>query len=375
MKKKIKILTSLSLSLVSLPLIAASCKKRDENKSDMSGAITEENTNPKNDTPPLNNNDNMDNMNDSTTHSNSEQGDQADNSENNGGTYAMPHTIEEAKRIQEEAAKTKEEEKRKQEEAARKEKEAQEAKDKKDVQTVKDIVKVHEDAFGSFHTQGEFLDQIALYANEQGVSDLSLANNGDANKKLTVDTDGNGKNNIKLKLRSQNFEVKLGKVLQDAVITKYYFEDKKENILTNYSETIKTADRSWRIILKEKMGKKIVVTQLGYHKDHNYISLSLIPYHTVKVPANLPIKINSLLASFQNLESKTIENLEKWDITNVVTLEQAFLNAKNFEQDLSKWTPKENANVNGTFKLVKGITNNLEKIAKAWKVDKNKLTK
>ncbi|MCE6061689.1 variable surface lipoprotein [Mycoplasmopsis agalactiae] len=52
MKKKIKILTSLSLSLVSLPLIAASCKKSDENKSEMTGAITEGNTNPKNDTPP-----------------------------------------------------------------------------------------------------------------------------------------------------------------------------------------------------------------------------------------------------------------------------------------------------------------------------------
>ncbi|WP_157767237.1 variable surface lipoprotein [Mycoplasmopsis agalactiae] len=52
MKKKIKILTSLSLSLVSLPIIAASCKKRAETKSDNSGAITEENTNPKNDTPP-----------------------------------------------------------------------------------------------------------------------------------------------------------------------------------------------------------------------------------------------------------------------------------------------------------------------------------
>ncbi|WP_331696636.1 variable surface lipoprotein [Mycoplasmopsis agalactiae] len=102
-KRKQKILTSLSLSLVSLPLIAASCKKRDENKSEMTGAITEENTNPKNDTPLNNNDNNMDSMSDSTTHSNSEQGDQPDNSENNGGTYAMPHTLEEAKRIQEEA--------------------------------------------------------------------------------------------------------------------------------------------------------------------------------------------------------------------------------------------------------------------------------
>nr|WP_233750247.1 variable surface lipoprotein [Mycoplasmopsis agalactiae] len=145
MKKKIKILTSLSLSLVSLPLIAASCKKRDENKSDMSVAITEGIINPKNDTPPLNNNDNMDNKNDSATHSNSEQGDQADNSENNGGTYAMPHTIEEAKRIQEEVAKAKEEaerkqkeeEKRKQEEVARKEKKHKKQKIKKMLKLLK----------------------------------------------------------------------------------------------------------------------------------------------------------------------------------------------------------------------------------------------
>ncbi|SBO45174.1 hypothetical protein MBOVJF4428_00192 [Mycoplasmopsis agalactiae] len=59
-------------------------------------------------------------MSDSTTHSNSEQGDQPDNSENNGGTYAMPHTLEEAKRIQEEATKAKEEEERKQQEEKKK---------------------------------------------------------------------------------------------------------------------------------------------------------------------------------------------------------------------------------------------------------------
>ncbi|NES52969.1 hypothetical protein G3565_31860, partial [Escherichia coli] len=100
----------------------------------------------------------------------------------------------------EEAERKQKEEKRKQEEAARKEKEAQEAKDKKDVETVKEIVKVHEDAFGSFHTQGEFVDQIALYANKKGISNLKLEDQNDKDKYLNIDSKGENKNRIKLQL-------------------------------------------------------------------------------------------------------------------------------------------------------------------------------
>lgn len=377
MKKKIKILTSLSLSLVSLPLIAASCKKRDENKSDMSGAITEENTNPKNDTPPLNNNDNMDNMNDSTTHSNSEQGDQADNSENNGGTYAMPHTIDEAKRIQEEAAKAKEEaerkqkeEKRKQEEAARKEKEAQEAKDKKDVETIKDIVKVHEDAFGSFHTQGEFLDQINVFARDKKIEGLTLQNSADSNKSLNEDPSG-GKNNIKLKLRSKNFDVNLGKVLKDGVLTKYYYEGDQSKIFDNF--ILNRMDRDWSSV--NRQGKNIVITQLGYYKDGSNIKATGLPHRTTKVPEHLPLKVTSLYLTFHNLKSEKIDNLEKWNIKNLKTTSEAFYNVKDFKQDLSSWTITNPSIVKSIFKSSQISRELIKNIAKSWKTTEDHLSK
>ncbi|WP_331696555.1 BspA family leucine-rich repeat surface protein [Mycoplasmopsis agalactiae] len=326
-------------------------------------------------TPPLNNNDNnMDSMSDSTTHSNSEQGDQPDNSENNGGTYAMPHTLEEAKRIQEEAERKQKEEKRKQEEAARKEKEAQEAKDKKDVETVKDIVKVHEDVFGSFHTQGEFLDQIALYANKKGISNLKLEDQNDKDKYLNVDSKGENKNRIKLQLGTQKFVVSLGKVLKDAVVTKYYFENEKDKVLDNHKAGSDDIERNWRNILKGNT-KKTIITQLGYHKSGSHIHLTLIPYHTTKVPDHLPEKVNSLLASFYNLDSKNIDNLDKWDTRNIITAEQAFGYAKNFEQDLSSWKFKENVNLSGIFLEAKKMQKYVDSIAKTWNVEKSKLLK
>ncbi|CBH40665.1 BspA family leucine-rich repeat surface protein [Mycoplasmopsis agalactiae] len=323
----------------------------------------------------------MDSMSDSTTHSNSEQGDQADNSENNGGTYAMPHTIEEAKRIQEGAAKAKEEaerkqkeEKRKQEEAARKEKEAQEAKDKKDVETVKEIVKVHEDAFGSFHTQGEFVDQIALYANKKGISNLKLEDQNDKDKYLNIDSKGENKNRIKLQLGTQKFDVSLGKVLKDAVVTKYYFENEKDKVLDNHKAGSDSIEPNWRNILKGNT-RKTIITQLGYHKKGSHIHLTLISYYTIKVPDHLPEKVNSLLASFYNLDSKNIDNLDKWDTRNIITAEQAFGYAKNFEQDLSSWKFKENVNVSGIFLEAKKMQKYVDSIAKTWNVEKSKLLK
>lgn len=318
--------------------------------------------------PPLNNNDNMDNKNDSTTHSNSEQGDQADNSENNGGTYAMPHTIEETKRIQEEAAKAKEEaerkqkeEKRKQEEAARKEKEAQEAKDKKDVETIKDIVKVHEDAFGSFHTQGEFLDQIALYARDKNIINIALQNPNDKDNKLEVDVQG-GKNKIGLKLGTQNFTVTLGKVLKDQVLTKYYFEEKPNEILSNLSNN--NIDKNWSPV--NKKNKKLVVTQIGYFLQNGNIRATGLPHLTTKVPKDLPLKINSLYLAFHNLKSDKIDNLEKWNTKNLKTTNEAFYGVSGFNQDISGWNITDKNIIKGIFKNSSIKSELKKKLASAW---------
>ncbi|MBT1392580.1 hypothetical protein FCM71_03565, partial [Mycoplasma bovis] len=83
------------------------------------------------------------------------------------------------------------EEKQKKLEEERKQKEQE---DKNNVEEVKKIIEEQKDAFGSFHTQNEFVDQINVYAKDKNINGLILQNNEDKDKKLIVDTDG-GKNN------------------------------------------------------------------------------------------------------------------------------------------------------------------------------------
>nr|WP_277735214.1 hypothetical protein [Mycoplasmopsis bovis] len=75
------------------------------------------------------------------------------------------------------------------------------------------------------------MDQINVYAKDKNINGLILQNNEDKDKKLIVDTDGGKNNKIKLQLGSQKFEIQLGIVLKDAVITKYYIENDKEKII------------------------------------------------------------------------------------------------------------------------------------------------
>lgn len=280
---------------------------------------------------------------------------------NSDGNSDMPH---------EEIRSENDERKRQEEEADRKQKEEKEKKDMQDVETVKQIVKEHEDAFGSFHTQGDFIEQISVYAKDKGINNLSLASHNEKNKNLRLDKEGGKQNTIRLQMGSQIFDVKLGKVLDNEVMTKYYFEGEQDKIFNNYLNDKKAVERNWRNILKDS--RKIIVTQLGYYKSGPNIALTLIPYYTTKVPKHLPLKITSLLASFYNLESKKIDNLEFWDTKNIITFESAFEYAKNFDQDLSKWKLKDNANVKNIFKGAKQMNKHLENISKSW--NKEKLT-
>ncbi|WVU90122.1 hypothetical protein V3320_03440 [Mycoplasmopsis agalactiae] len=144
--------------------------------------------------------------------------DQPIESNNSRATYSD----DEVRRNAEAEARKLEEAKKKQQEEERKLKEAE---DKKNVVEIQKIVEEQKDAFGSFHSQKDFVDQINVYAKDKKISGLTLQNEEDGNKSLAVDTDGGKKNKIKLQLGSQKFEVNLGIVLKDAVITKFYYED------------------------------------------------------------------------------------------------------------------------------------------------------
>ncbi|PZW01489.1 BspA family leucine-rich repeat surface protein [Metamycoplasma auris] len=371
MNKKIKILTSLSLSLVSLPLIAASCKKKIEPKKDLN---TEENNgNKTTNTPPAAHNNTDTSTNSDHSHTHSEQGDQPDNSssENNtmnsdtpGGTYGMPHG---------EMRSEDDERKRQEEEAARKQKEEKEKKDMKDVETVKQIVKEHEDAFGSFHTQGDFVEQIAVYAKDKKIEGLQLQNNGDKDKTLEVSPNG-GKNKIKLKLGSQKFDVELGIVLKDAVLTKYYYENEPTKILNNLNSVNRNSiEKNWSMV--NKTNKKIVITQLGYHVDNGFFKATGLPHYTSKVPEHLPLKINSLYLTFHNLKSSSIDNLDKWDIKNLKNTNQAFYDVSNFQQDISKWKVTDHNIVKSIFNKSNLSSEYKKKIAQSWGTTEDHLSK
>ncbi|TKA58799.1 hypothetical protein MBOVa_6060 [Mycoplasmopsis bovis 8790] len=403
MKKKIKgLIYFSSLSFLPLmPLVAASCKKKDI--SDKNNEIIK---NPDANhlhqmTPPSNSHgdqgkDDSSNVDETTDAKNNnekseptvtpnnqsdESGSEAGENDNTGSrtdknpempnddpnnTYTVPMNIDE-----EEKQRRIEEEKQKKLEEERKQKEQE---DKKNVEELKKIIEEQKDAFGSFHTQKEFVDQINVYAKDKKITGLALQNKEDENKPLNVDTDGGKNNKIKLQLGSQKFETQLGIVLKDAVLTKYYIDegtDTKQvmnNIFKNGNEVKTNLD--WNHI---KNGKKIVVTQLGYRRDYTGIKLSTLPHYTSKVPKHLPKKINSLNLTFYNLESEKIDNLNDWDVSNINNYEHAFLSATKFKQDLKSWKLKHGVNTKKMFEKAHMMKDLLKQIAVTWKTEESKL--
>ncbi|MCE6090549.1 BspA family leucine-rich repeat surface protein [Mycoplasmopsis agalactiae] len=307
---------------------------------------------------------------------------------NNTYTIPMNNDEEKQRRIEEEKQKKLDEERKQQEQE-----------DKNNVELLKKIIEEQKDAFGSFHTQKEFVDQINVYAKDKNINGLTLQNKEDENKSLNEDTDGGKNNKIKLQLGSQKFETQLGIVLKDAVLTKYYFDDGTENpeIKSNILDSKRGIEKNWTPV--NNTGKSVVITQLGYFKDRGTIKLTGSPHNTTKVPSELPLKVDSLYLSFYNLKSSKVDNLDNWDTSNIKNAEQAFYYAQNFNQDLSKWKVKNINNMKQMFSNAKSYSHSLdgwniksgvntdkmfenapkmkqhfEKIASAWSIDKSKLS-
>ncbi|KAB6718394.1 BspA family leucine-rich repeat surface protein [Mycoplasmopsis agalactiae] len=307
---------------------------------------------------------------------------------NNTYTIPMNNDEEKQRRIEEEKQKKLDEERKQQEQE-----------DKNNVELLKKIIEEQKDAFGSFHTQKEFVDQINVYAKDKNINGLTLQNKEDENKSLNEDTDGGKNNKIKLQLGSQKFETQLGIVLKDAVLTKYYFDDGTENpeIKSNILDSKRGIEKNWTPV--NNTGKSVVITQLGYFKDRGTIKLTGSPHNTSKVPSKLPLKVDSLYLSFYNLKSSKVDNIDNWDTSNIKNAEQAFYYAQNFNQDLSRWKVtninnmkqmfsnaksysysldgwkiKSGVNTNKIFENAPKMKQHFEKIASAWSIDKSKLS-
>ncbi|PZV98170.1 BspA family leucine-rich repeat surface protein [Metamycoplasma auris] len=215
----------------------------------------------------------------------------------------------------------------------------------KNADEIKKIVSEYKDSFATFHTQQDFLDQINVFAKEKKIENLVLRHKRYANKNLLKDENG-GKNKITLRLGNYIFDVQLGKV-DTFVATKYYLKDDDSKKIIEHKE--KNFDTL------NKMNKKIVITQIGYSlengfgKNNTTVKIKTLPKHTIEVPKQLPLKIESLYEAFKYLESERVENLNLWDLKNIRSIAEMFSNAKNFNQDISDWNTMNIRNMSGLF--------------------------
>ncbi|ENY68571.1 Hypothetical protein, predicted lipoprotein [Metamycoplasma auris 15026] len=200
MHKKIKILTSLSLSLVSLPLIAASCKKRisepENNLKDKNNETRNESLESKPNTTPMTNDSDTSGMQADQPSENAEEGKkEAEKPEEKssesgaggaGGTYSMPTLSE----------------------PILTETEKQQYRDEvQDVLKVRNLVRGIKDKLNKSKTLKEILEEIAEYATKDGIQGLQLQDPSKGESKLEENKDGKGNYKIPLKLGKTYFEV------------------------------------------------------------------------------------------------------------------------------------------------------------------------
>ncbi|WP_434343220.1 BspA family leucine-rich repeat surface protein [Mycoplasma sp. 06067-C1-B144P-99-0482-3] len=202
---------------------------------------------------------------------------------------------------------------------------------KQTIDEIKNILEQQSEAFGSFHTFQDVVDQIKVYAQNQGIKDLDkleLLDKTLANKNLIP---GDNKNNFKLKYFDIEIPFVLKNVLENEVKTKYSS--------TNPNEII----------------------QLGYKKHDDYIQLNIENKTTTKVPVTLPLKINSFYKAFKDLKSETITNLDKWNTSNVKIFTNAFEKAKNFNTDISEWNTSNVIEMTNAFYEATNFNQNIGK--------------
>ncbi|WP_429983717.1 BspA family leucine-rich repeat surface protein, partial [Mycoplasmopsis bovis] len=289
---------------------------------------------------------------------NDDKSDKNEKTDNNQNSESLVNPNE----TDDEKEKKKIEDEKKKIEEEKKLKEKQEQEDKNNFELIKAIVKEQEDAFATFHTRKDFLDQINVFAKEEGIKNLELADDGNEDKTFKVG-ENDPENKVKLRLGTYEFEVQLGKVLNDRVATKYYIKNDKERIIE---------DQDGKFLSLKTTNHKVVITQIGYSlKDKNssrekVIEIHKMPKNTKEVPEHLPLKIKSLKLAFSGLNSEEVLNLDKWDVSNVESMETMFFDAKKFNQDISKWNTENVRNMQALFSGAENFNQPLN----SWNVSK-----
>ncbi|QVK08667.1 BspA family leucine-rich repeat surface protein [Mycoplasma mycoides] len=213
----------------------------------------------------------------------------------------------------------------------------------------------YENSFGTFHSNQDVIDQLLVYAKEQGIEDITLNKSINKNEKLKEDKKGEKINSIKLNLYATPMTFNPKKVLNNEV---------------------------------EEVYKGNQLIQIGYKLDSNInaIEMKTVNKKTKKVPKHLPLKINSLNEAFKNLESDKIDNLNlwntknikyltktfndatafnqdinSWDVSNVIDMTEAFAGASKFNQNLNSWNTSNVREMNGVFWEAKQFNGDISK--------------
>ncbi|MBT1371682.1 BspA family leucine-rich repeat surface protein [Mycoplasma bovis] len=92
-----------------------------------------------------------------------------------------------------------------------------------------------------------------------------------------------------------------------------------------------------------------------------------------KVPANLPEEIISLDRAFARNLNEKIVNLEKWDTSNIESMDKTFLQAKKFNTDISSWKTNSVKNMSYMFSSAEAFNQNLDKWNTASVKDMNRM--
>ncbi|MBT1395979.1 BspA family leucine-rich repeat surface protein [Mycoplasma bovis] len=122
--------------------------------------------------------------------------------------------------------------------------------------------------------------------------------------------------------------------------------------------------------IKIKKLKSVVAKEHVYNEDKTEVlkigydskgTIKRFHIKVKKVPAKLPEEVISLKEAFLKNENQTIENIDKWDTSNIEDMSLMFFSAKKFNTDISSWKTNSVKNMSYMFTSAEAFNQNLDK--------------
>ncbi|EOA06958.1 Hypothetical protein, DUF285 family [Mycoplasma yeatsii 13926] len=118
---------------------------------------------------------------------------------------------------------------------------------------------------------------------------------------------------------------------------------------------------------REKRESQNVLEQIGYNDDGK---IEQISPNIIQVPEQLPWFITNLDNAFQFTQAEEIKNLDKWDTSNVTSMQEMFSETSTFNQSLDRWNVSKVRN----FRKMLWSASNFKKSIASWNIDESATT-